>query len=64
MGQQSFSSLDDAHKTKRESFLGEMDAVVPWGGLEGLIAPHYTKSSNAAHRDAVNLLFAAMVRTF
>jgi hypothetical protein len=42
--QQSFSSLEQAHKkkrTKRESFLGE--TVVPWARLETLIAPHYTK---------------------
>lgn len=46
MDQQSFSSLDYAHKkkrTKREIFLGEMDAAVPWARLEGLIAPHYVK---------------------
>lgn len=46
MKQQSFSSLEQAHKkkrTKREVFLGEMDAVVPWARLEALIAPHYTK---------------------
>jgi len=44
--QQSFSSLEQAHKkkqTKREIFLGEMDAVVPWARLEALISPHYTK---------------------
>jgi len=44
--QQSFSSLEQAHKkkrTKREVFLGEMDAVVPWARLEALIAPHYIK---------------------
>jgi len=44
--QQSFSSLDYAHKkkrTKREIFLGEMEEVVPWARLEGLIAPHYVK---------------------
>jgi len=44
--QQSFSSLEQAHKkkrTKREVFLGEMDSVVPWARLEALIAPHYTK---------------------
>jgi len=44
--QQSFSSLEQAHKkkrTKREVFLGEMEAVVPWARLEALIAPHYTK---------------------
>lgn len=46
MKQQSFSSLEQAHKkkrTKREVFLGEMDAVVLWARLEALIAPHYTK---------------------
>jgi len=44
--QQSFSSLEQAHKkkqTKREFFLGEMEAVVPWARLEALITPHYTK---------------------
>jgi len=44
--QQSFSSLEQAHKkkqTKRDVFLGEMEAVVPWPRLEALIAPHYTK---------------------
>ncbi len=48
MKQQSFSSLEQAHKkkrTKREVFLGEMDAVVPWARLEALIAPHYSKPS-------------------
>ena len=46
MKQQSFSSLEQAHKkkrTKRDVFLGEMDSVVPWARLEALIAPHYTK---------------------
>jgi len=46
MKQQSFSSLEQSHKkkrTKREVFLAEMDAVVPWARVEALIAPHYTK---------------------
>lgn len=46
MKQQSFSSLEQAHKkkrTKREGFLSEMDAVVPWARLESLISPHYAK---------------------
>ena len=46
MDQQSFSSLDYAHKkkrTKRDIFLGEMDAAVPWARLEALIGPHYTR---------------------
>lgn len=36
--------LRDAMKakvTRREQFLAEMNAVVPWGRLMGLIAPHY-----------------------
>jgi len=44
--QQSFSSLEQAHKkkrTKRDLFLDEMEAVVPWARLEALISPHYTK---------------------
>ena len=47
MKQQRFSSLEQAHKnkrTKREVFLDEMDAAVPWHRLKALIAPHYTKS--------------------
>ena len=46
MKQESFSSLEQTHKkkrTKREVFLSEMDAVVPWARLAALIAPHYTK---------------------
>ncbi len=38
--------LREAMKTKltrRERFLAEMDAVVPWGRLLALIAPHYPK---------------------
>ena len=44
MSQLSFSSLDYAAKkktTKREVFLAEMLAVVPWGKLEAVIEPHY-----------------------
>ena len=40
------SSLDFAAKkkrTKRDVFLTEMAAVVPWGALEALIEPHYPK---------------------
>ena len=42
--QLSFSSLDYAGKkkrTKREVFLAEMAAVVPWAKLEAVIGPHY-----------------------
>ncbi len=46
MKQLSFSSFEQSQKkkrTKREVFLAEMDAVVPWARLEGLISPYYTK---------------------
>ena len=44
--QLSFASLDFAGKkkrTKRDVFLTEMAAVVPWSKLEALIEPHYPK---------------------
>jgi IS5 family transposase len=46
MDQLSFASLDFAAKkkrTKRDVFLAEMAAVVPWVELEALIEPHYPK---------------------
>jgi IS5 family transposase len=45
--QPTFPSLKHAMKTKRtrrELFLAEMDAVVPWRRLVALIAPHYPKA--------------------
>lgn len=44
--QLSFASLDFMAKkkrTKRDVFLAEMSAVVPWGRLEAVIEPHYPK---------------------
>jgi hypothetical protein len=44
--QPAIPSLRDAMKkkvTRREQFLAEMDAVVPWMRLLALIAPHYPK---------------------
>jgi len=49
MSQQSFASFEYSGKkkrTKRDIFLSEMDAVVPWARLEGLIDPYYTKPRN------------------
>ena len=46
MKQKSFASLawDGKKKvTRREKFLGEMDAVIPWEPLLALIEPHYPK---------------------
>jgi hypothetical protein len=45
-GQLSFATLDYAGKkkrTKRDVFLAEMTAAVPWSVLEAVIAPHYPK---------------------
>jgi transposase, IS5 family len=45
--QPALPGLRDAMKkkqTRRELFLSEMDAVVPWGRLLAFIAPHYPKS--------------------
>ena len=42
--QMSFAQAEYAGKkkvTRRERFLGEMEKVVPWARLIGLIAPHY-----------------------
>lgn len=30
--------------TRRERFLAEMDAVIPWAELQALIAPYYPKA--------------------
>ncbi|MBU1210762.1 MAG: IS5 family transposase [Alphaproteobacteria bacterium] len=49
MSQLSFATLDHRNKkkqTKRERFLAEMDAVVPWSVLLALIEPHYPKAGN------------------
>src|SRR5512138_3775188 len=46
MDQLSFASLDFAAKkkrTKRDVFLAEMTAVVPWSKLVALIGPHYPR---------------------
>ena len=45
--QPAFPGLRDAMKkkqTRRELFLAEMDAVVPWDRLLALIAPLYPKA--------------------
>lgn len=42
--------FDKGKKTRREVFLAEMERVVPWGRLLGLIEPHYPKGSPAGGR--------------
>ncbi len=47
--QTTFASLAWAGKkkqTKRDKFLSEMDRVVPWEKMLGLIEPHYPKAGN------------------
>lgn len=50
MGEQrTFASVAWTQKgkvTRRERFLAEMDAVIPWGELLALIEPHYPKAGN------------------
>jgi IS5 family transposase len=47
--------FDKGKKTRREQFLAEMDQVVPWAGLCGLIEPHYPKGSPASGRPPLPL---------
>ena len=50
-GQLSFASLEYAGKkkrTKRDVFLAEMAAVVPWSVLEAVIEPYYPKAGSKA----------------
>jgi IS5 family transposase len=47
--QQTFASVAWTQKgkvTRRERFLAEMDAVIPWVELRRLIEPHYPKAGN------------------
>jgi IS5 family transposase len=47
--QQTFASVAWSQKgkvTRRERFLAEMDAVIPWADLRRLIEPHYPKAGN------------------
>jgi len=47
-------------QTKREKFLAEMEAVVPWDALINLIEPHYPKASKKGGRPPYPL--ATMLR--
>jgi IS5 family transposase len=49
MQQTTFASVAWQNKgkiTRRERFLAEMDAVIPWSRLLALIEPHYAKAGN------------------
>src|SRR5215208_739684 len=63
--QLSFASLEFAGKkksTKRDVFLAEMAAVVPWSVLEGVIAPHYPRAGANGGRRAFPI--AVMLRIY
>ena len=65
MDQLSFASLDYAAKkkrTKRDVFLAEMAAVVPWVALEAVIEPHYPKAGANGGRRPFPL--AVMLRIY
>src|SRR5580658_5994011 len=69
--QLSFASLDYAGKkkrTKRDVFLAEMAAAVPWSILEAVIEPHYPRvgpqggaSAVPDRRDVAHLLLVQFV---
>ena len=54
-------------QTKRERFLTEMEAMVPWDGLIALIELHYPKTSKTGgcppYHHAADLPFAAVLLT-
>ncbi len=61
--QRTFASLAWTQKgkvTRRERFLAEMDAVIPWARLQALIAPHYPQAG--AGRQPLGL--AKMLRIY
>jgi hypothetical protein len=69
-GQLSFATLDYVGKkkrTKRDVFLAEMAAAVPWSVLEAVITPHYPSSGRPSsvsdRRDVAHLLPAAVVQS-
>ena len=64
MKQATFEGLAFAAKkkqTRREKFLAEMEAVVPWAALEAVIEPHYPK---AGRRGGQPKPLGAMLRIY
>jgi hypothetical protein len=63
--QPAFLVLRDAMKkkqTRREVFLSEIDAVVPWWRLLGLITPHYPEVGPKGGRPP--MLLETMLRVY
>ncbi len=60
MKQTTFASVAWEKKgkvTRRERFLAEMDAVIPWTRLLALIEPHYPKAGNGIPDETTILRF-------
>ena len=64
MKQVTFASMafgEKKRQTRREKFLGEMEAVVPWSELVGIIEPY---SPKAGHRGRQPMVLATMLRIY
>lgn len=68
MGEQrTFASvawMDKKKVTRRERFLAEMHAVVPWAVLVGLIAPHYPRPARAGKSGRPPMPIESMLRIY
>ncbi len=69
MSQRSFSDLEYSAKrkqTRRDRFLGEIDAITPWRALVEAIEPHYPKETrppaNRSGTDAADVRGAAVLQ--
>src|SRR5712691_278100 len=63
--QQTFASMawnEKGKVTRRERFLAEMDAVIPWPRLVRLIEPHYPKAGHGRQPGSVAWAGAGVVR--
>jgi len=59
MSQLSFSDaeyLGKRKRTRREVFLSQMEQVVPWAALVGLIEPHYPKAGRGCRPYALETM--------
>jgi transposase, IS5 family len=45
-----------AKKSRREQFLEEMDAVMPWGELLALVEPHYPKGERGRKPEGLGIM--------
>lgn len=43
-------------KTRREQFLDEMDTVMPWAALVGVIEPHYLKGETGRNPVGLDIM--------